>query len=182
MCSCSRRLVLQSEVERVTLQWQHAAEQQAVLHAEAASLTEQLKQEEAAAQAREHAHQAEVCHITQQLHDMREQLAAARDSSRCFEESAEAASEALQLLRSCCHRLEKEVAQAQAAEAEVREEVVVWQLQARRQDDVVQQLQEKVGSVEGSCVQLQVRASPHARTPPSSPPSPFATPGLAGRG
>jgi hypothetical protein len=175
MCSCSHRLVLQSEVDRVTFQWQHAAEQQAALHAEAASLTQQLKQEQATAQAREHAHQAEVCHMTQQLHEMREQLAAARDSSRCFEENAEAASEALQLLRSCCHRLEKEVAQAQAAEAEVREEVVVWKLQARRQDDVVQQLQVKVGGVE-------VRASPHARPPPSSPPSPFATQGLAGRG
>lgn len=129
VCSRSSRLVLQGEVERVTLQWEHAAEQQAALHAEVTSLT-------------------------QQLHEMREQVAAARDGSRCFEEKAADASEALHLLQSCCQRLEKEVAQAQAAEAEVREEVVVWQSQAAGQEDVVRQLQDTLAAAQEERAQL----------------------------
>jgi hypothetical protein len=121
--------VLQGEVERVTLQWEHAAEQQAALHAEVTSLT-------------------------QQLHEMREQVAAARDGSRCFEEKAADASEALHLLQSCCQRLEKEVAQAQAAEAEVREEVVVWQSQAASQEDVVRQLRDTLAAAQEERAQL----------------------------
>ncbi len=149
--------MLQSEIDRVTEQWQQAARQQEVLHAEVAALKQEQAAAAAAAQSREHEHETEAIRVAQQLHEIRGQLDAARDSSCSFEGSAAAANEALRLLRSCCLGLEQDVALAQAVEAEVRGEMVMWQAQARRQDEVVQQLQEKVVAVEDRCLEMQVR-------------------------